>query len=111
MSVSGWAALLAGHWLVELWVGEHTPKGRWMYVLSGLALFFNAYARWPIAFAHALVKLKPLNRTALIETVAKLTLTVALFPYINIAAPIVAIVLIHSMYVMFSYQNLMNRRK
>ena len=58
-----------GHWLTELWVGEHAPQDKWMYFAAGAALFFSVISRWPISFAYAMVKLKDLTRVAFIEVI------------------------------------------
>ena len=99
--------LILGQWLAELWVGDQAPTERWMYLAGSLALFFNAIARWPMSFAFALIRLKPLVRVAGIEAAGKLILTVLLFPHFGIASPLMAIILIHVVYVTFAYQRIM----
>lgn len=98
--------MLMGRWLAELWVGEHAPDARWMYIAAGFALFFNAFSRWPISFAYALIQLAGLVKIAAIEVACKLILTIVLFQYINIAAPIIAYVITHVGYVAWGYQRL-----
>ncbi len=100
--------MLTGQWLTELWVGEHAPETGWMYIAGGFALFFNAFARWPISFAYALIRLRALVRVASAEVFGKLVLIFVLFPYISIAAPIVASVIVHIVYVARGYQKIMN---
>ncbi len=99
--------ILFGHWLAELWVGKHAPDQEWMYIAGGIALFFNTFSRWPVSFAYALIKLSALTRIAAIEVAGKLLLTVVLFPYLNIASPIIASILIHVGYVAYGYQKIM----
>ncbi len=95
-----------GQWLTELWVGEHAPKEQWMYVMAGLALFFNTFARWPIAFAYALIRLKKIIHILIIEIVTKVSLTYLLYDYFYIAAPLVASVAVHVFYAAIQYQRL-----
>jgi len=99
--------ILTGHWLAEMWVGDHAPQERWMYVAGGFALLFSSSARWPIAFAHALIKLRGLIMMATVELISKLSLTVMLYPKVGIAAPLVAIIITHSFYVAWGYQRIM----
>lgn len=99
--------MLTGQWLAELWVGEHAPDEGWMYVAGGVALFFNTFCRWPISFAYALIKLAALTRVTVIEVAGKLLLTVLLFPYFNIASPIIASIATHVGYVAYGYQRIM----
>ena len=98
--------MLTGQWLAEAWVGEHAPDEGWMYIVAGFALFFNAFARWPISFAYALIKLAELVKVAALEVVCKLALTIVLFQYYNIAAPIIASVITHIFYVALAYQKI-----
>jgi len=99
--------MLIGKQLAEFWVGEYAPDQEWMYTAGGIALFFNAFSRWPVSFAYALIKLAPLTRVAAIEVAGKLLLTISLFPYFNIASPIIASIFTHVMYIAYGYQNLM----
>jgi O-antigen/teichoic acid export membrane protein len=99
--------MLSGQWLAELWVGEHAPDQGWMYVAGGIALFFNTFSRWPVSFAYALIRLAALTRVAVIEVVGKLLLTALLFPYFNIASPIIASIATHIGYVAYGYQRIM----
>ena len=96
--------MVAGKWLVQLWVGQHAPSADWMYIAAGAALFFNTLARWPISFAYAMIRLAPLVRVAGIEVACKLMLTVLFFPYCTIAAPIVATVIVHLCFAVWAYQ-------
>ena len=102
--------VVVGKRLAELWVGDHALDQNWLYLVAGAALFFNTFARWPIAFAHALVELKPLVRVAAIEVIGKLLLILILYPLVGIAAPLVSIVLVHICYVFFAYQGIVKRR-
>lgn len=98
--------MLSGHWVAEIWVGKHAPESEWMYIAGGFALFFSAFARWPISFAYALIRLRDLVKVAVIEVVGKLMLIFILFPYFNIAAPIMATVIVHIIYVGWGYQRI-----
>jgi len=100
--------MIVGQWLATLWVGEHAPVESWMYIASGVALFFNSFARWPISFSYALIKLSPLIKIALVEVVSKIVLIIILFPYTGIASPIVALIITHACYVAWAYQKTMS---
>lgn len=102
---------LLGQMMTELWVGQYAPGTPWMYWLAGGALFFNATARWPIAFAHGLLKLKNLVTVAATEVVIKVLVTVLLFDLFGIVTPIIATIIAHSLYAFFAYQNLINWKK
>lgn len=99
--------ILSGKWLTELWVGQFAPSENWMYIVSGVALFFSLLSRWPISFSHALIKLPELNKVASFELIGKVTFTIMLYPYFNIASPAVGLIIIHLIYVAYAYQNLM----
>jgi len=99
--------MLTGHWITEIWVGEHAPAEQWMYIAGGFALFFNAFARWPISFSYALIRLPALTKVALIEVLGKVVLMIILFPYLGIAAPIIALIIVHVAYVAWGYQKTM----
>ena len=99
--------ILSGKWLTELWVGQFAPGENWMYVVSGVALFFSLLSRWPISFSHALIKLPELNKVGSFELIGKLIFTIMLYPYFNIASPAVGLIIIHLIYVAYAYQNLM----
>ncbi|WP_136808690.1 lipopolysaccharide biosynthesis protein [Desulfosediminicola flagellatus] len=99
--------MVGGHWLAELWVGEFAPDAGWMYIAGGLALFFNTFARWPISFSYAMIRLPELIRVAGIEVIGKVIFIGILFPFIDIAAPIVASVIMHVGYVGWKYQNML----
>ena len=98
--------IVTGQWLAELWVGEHAPQEQWMYVVCGVALFLNTFARWPISFSYALIKLSALTRVAAIEVICKLVLTVVLFQHFGIASPVIASILAHIFYVALAYQKI-----
>lgn len=96
--------MAAGQWVTRLWVGDYAPEADWMYIAGGAALFFNTFARWPISFAYALIRLRSLVKVALIEVVGKLIFMLLLFPRLDIAAPLIASVIIHTVYVGWAYQ-------
>ena len=98
--------IILGKTLVEIWVGEHAPQAQWMYTLAGVAMFFSAIARWPVSFAYALVRLKPLLGVATSEVVGKLLVSIWLFPYLNIASPVAATIIIHVLYAAIAYQKI-----
>ena len=99
---------LTGQFLTNLWVGEYAPKESWMYMVTSVALFFNLCTRWPISFSHALIRLAPLNKVGLIELIGKSILTFILYPYFNIASPIIAIIIVNILYVTKAYYKIMS---
>ncbi|MDH5444524.1 MAG: hypothetical protein OEY52_03140 [Gammaproteobacteria bacterium] len=101
--------ILFGKWLTEIWVGDYAPDHDWMYIVAGFSLFFNAFARWPISFAYALIKLRPLTMIISAEVVSKLLLTVVLFGAYNIAAPLLASVITHILFAAYFYQRLIRK--
>ena len=99
--------LAFGPWLTQMWVGEqYAPNESWMYWVASGALFFNAFARWPVSFAYAMVRLRSLVYVASLELISKLALTVLLFPYVSYTAPIIAVILVHLLFVGVAYQKL-----
>ena len=98
--------IIFGKFLVTLWVGENAPTENWMYIVAGFALFFFSISRWPISFAFAQIKLAQLVKLSFIEFVGKLSLTLVLFEYFTYASPLVAICIIHIIYVAWGYQKI-----
>jgi len=98
--------ILAGQWLAQLWVGEHAPQEHWMYIIAGVALFLNTISRWPVSFAYSLVKLRPLVKISFIEAFLKIFIIIVLYDNFGIASPLVAIVVIHSLYATMAYQKI-----
>ena len=98
---------LLGPWLVQLWVGAgNAPQDPIAYALAGAAIFWLGSARLPAVFAHALVRLRQLNTVAGLEVVAKLVLTVLLFPRFGILAPLIAISAVHLCGIAYAYPRL-----
>ncbi len=105
--VTGLGYGLLGPWLVRLWVGAgNAPEDPIAYALAGAAIFWLGSARLPAVFAHALVRLRQLNAVAGLEVVAKLVLTVLLFPRFGILAPLIAISAVHLCGVAYAYPKL-----
>jgi len=98
--------MIFGQKLTQIWVGSYAPGESWMYWLSGVALFLTSLARWPISFAYALIRLRPLVKIIAIELLAKSILTVLLFPIASFAAPIAATVITHGVYATWAYLRL-----
>ena len=95
-----------GKFLVTLWVGENAPSENWMYFIAGIALFFFSISRWPISFAFAQIKLEQLVKLSLIEFLGKVLLTLVLFDYFSYATPLIAMSIIHIIYVAWGYQKI-----
>lgn len=105
--VTGLGYGLLGPWLVRLWVGAgNAPEDPIAYALAGAAIFWLGSARLPAVFAHALVRLRQLNMVAGLEVVAKLVLTVLLFPRFGILAPLIAISAVHLCGIAYAYPRL-----
>ncbi|MEG3618593.1 hypothetical protein V5T82_09020 [Magnetovibrio sp. PR-2] len=101
---------LFGQAIVELWVGvEHTPQVSGAFALAGLGLFWMAIARLPVVYAFSTVRLQPLVAVLGFETIAKVIIVIALFPFVGLYAPLIAMSVIHVLGVAYLYQNL--RRK
>ena len=98
--------MLIGEHLVKLWVGDSAPKDDWMYYVAGLALFFYSISRWPISFAFAQVKLIELIKISFIELLFKFIFTLLLFKYFSFASPLIAVIIIHVIYVARGYQKI-----
>lgn len=95
-----------GQYIVKIWVGESAPSDSWMYYVAGLSLFFFSISRWPISFAFAQIKLEQLVRLSIIEFISKLLFTLVLFKYFSYATPLIAMIIIHVIYVAKGYQNI-----
>ena len=95
-----------GEFLVTLWVGNNAPNENWMYLVAGIALFFFSISRWPISFAFAQIKLVPLVKISFIEFLGKLLLTLVLFDHFTYASPLIAMSIVHIIYVAWGYQRI-----
>ena len=72
---------LLGPYLVELWVGaEQAPDNHLAYVLAGGAIFWSVRARLSAIYGFSLVRHGALNRATGIELVARVAMTLGLFP-------------------------------
>ncbi len=95
-----------GLYITSLWVGERAPSESWMYFVAGLALFFFSISRWPISFAFAQIKLEQLVRLSMIEFISKLLFTLVLFKYFSYTSPLIAMIIIHVVYLARGYQKI-----
>ena len=87
---------LLGPYLVELWVGaEQAPDSRLAYVLAGGAIFWSVSARLPAIYGFSLVRHAALNRATGIELVARVAMTLGLFPFMGYLAPLIAVNVAH----------------
>ncbi|MFM2130277.1 MAG: hypothetical protein RL477_1823 [Pseudomonadota bacterium] len=83
---------LLGHWLVSLWVGaDRAPESALAYALAGGSVFWLGISRFAMIFAFSLVALRPLIVIAACETAGRLLLTVILFRWFGVLAPVIAI--------------------
>jgi len=103
-AAAGLGYALLGPWLVRLWVGDafapDTPLG---FALAGGAVFWLVAARWPAAFAFAMVRLRALITVSGIELLVKLALTIALFPRLGFLAPLAALNIVHICGIAWAY--------
>lgn len=89
--IAGLSYGIFGSSLVALWVGEaNRPDVWWYYWVAGIVLFIQVVNRHDIILHYALAKLGRLVVPQFIELLLKVTLTLALFPSLGIAAPLVA---------------------
>jgi hypothetical protein len=103
----GMAYALAGPWVVRLWVGpEVAPDRPLAYALAGGAIAWLAAAKLHASFAYALGYVVPLQWIAGIEFALKLALFLALFPFVDYLAPLIAINIVHFFGIAWAYTRL-----
>lgn len=89
---AGLAYARFGSRMVELWVGsEYRPDSPWIYAVAGAALFFQVVNRHDVVLHYALARLGDLVKAQFLDLGLKVLLTLALFPALDVAAPLVAI--------------------
>ena len=95
-ALCGGTFALLGPYLVELWVGaEQAPDNHLAYVLAGGAIFWSVRARLPAIYGFSLVRHAALNRATGIELVARVAMTLGLFPFMGYLAPLIAVNVAH----------------
>jgi O-antigen/teichoic acid export membrane protein len=88
---AGLAYALFGSRMVELWVGpEYRPETPWVWSLAGGVLFFQVVNRHDVVLHYALARLGNLVKAQFLDLGLKVLLTLALFPALDVAAPLVA---------------------
>ena len=93
---AGLAYALLGPWITALWLGaEHAPKDAFGFVLAGMAIVWGGLARLPSILSYSLARFRVWNAIAFAEVVARLALTVALYPRFGYLSPLVAINVVH----------------
>lgn len=93
-----------GFRLVGLWVGsDRAPADMWLYWLAAAAVFWIGISRLPAIFAQALSRMRFLLWLAAIELAGKLLLIVVLLPRFGIAAPLIAITVVHALGAAYAY--------
>jgi hypothetical protein len=103
----GMAYALAGPWVVRLWVGpEVAPDRPLAYALAGGAIAWLVAAKLHASFAYALGHVVPLQWVAGIELALKLALFLALFPFVDYLAPLIAINIVHFFGIAWAYTRL-----
>jgi hypothetical protein len=103
----GVAYAVAGPWVVRLWVGaEVAPDRPLAYALAGGAIAWLVAAKLHASFAYALGHVAPLQWVAGIELALKLALFLALFPFVDYLAPLIAINAVHVFGIAWAYTRL-----
>ena len=106
-ALAGSIYALFGSFLLNLWIGNNAGDITWwIFLLAGLAAFYNSVVKWPAGVAFALVKTKNLLFVVSAELVAKLFLIIILFPKYNYFSPIIATVIVHSLGLFYLYLGL-----
>ncbi len=81
--------------MVALWVGrENRPEDPWLYWLAGSVLIIQAVNRHDIVLHYALAKLGRLVKAQFAELALKIPFMLLLFPRLDVAAPLVAALVI-----------------
>lgn len=98
---SGMAAVgygLLGPWAVRLWVGNaKAPADISLYLLAGAAIFWISLSRLPAILAQSMATMRGLLWVSSCELAAKLAMILLLFPHYGLAAPLLAITLVHGL--------------
>lgn len=89
---------LLGPWIVRLWVGSaKAPIDIYLYLLAGGAIFWISLSRLPATLAQSMAAMRGLLWVSGSELIAKFALILLLFPYVGLAAPLLAISLVHGL--------------
>jgi O-antigen/teichoic acid export membrane protein len=99
------AYALLGPWITMLWLGpEHAPKDQLGFVLAGTAIVWLGLARLPSILSYSFARFRLWLVIAAIEVMARLTLTVALYPRFGYLSPLVALNVVHVCGIAVAYQ-------
>ena len=102
---AGLAYALLGPWMTALWVGaEHAPKDQLGFVLAGSAILWIGLARLPSILSYSFARFRVWTGIASVEVMARLALTVALYPRFGYLAPLVALNVVHLCGIAAAYQ-------
>lgn len=102
---AGLAYALLGPWITALWLGaEHAPKDSLGFVLAGTAIVWLGLARLPSILSYSLARFRVWNGIAFAEVMARLALTVALYPRFGYLSPLVALNVVHLCGIAAAYQ-------
>jgi O-antigen/teichoic acid export membrane protein len=102
---AGFAYALLGPWITALWLGaEHAPKDSLGFVLAGTAIVWGGLARLPSILSYSLARFRVWNAIAFAEVMARLALTVALYPRFGYLSPLVALNIVHLCGIAAAYQ-------
>jgi O-antigen/teichoic acid export membrane protein len=102
---AGLAYALLGHWITALWLGaEHAPKEPIGFVLAGTAIVWLGLARLPSILSYSFARFRLWNGIATVEVMARLALTVVLYPRFGYLSPLVALNIVHVCGIAAAYQ-------
>ena len=102
---AGLAYALLGPWITMLWLGgEHAPKDQLGFVLAGTAIVWLGLARLPSILSYSFARFRVWTGIASVEVIARLALTVALYPRFGYLAPLVALNVVHLCGIAAAYQ-------
>lgn len=102
---AGFAYALFGPWITTVWLGSaHAPKESLGFALAGASIVWLGLARLPSILSYSLARFRAWGGVAIIEVVARLALTVALYPRVGYLAPLVALNIVHLCGIGAAYQ-------
>ena len=106
MAIPGGVAYAAlGPWITRLWLGlDQAPQERLGFALAGAGIVWIGLARLPSVLSFALARFRLWNRVALVEMIARVGLTVVLYPQFGYLSPLIALNAVHVCGIAVAYQ-------
>lgn len=90
---AGFGYMVLGPFIVSLWIGGQSQSDSWwLYILAGMALFFQVVNRHDVILHFATGRVGHLLIPHVLEVGLKLALTLVLVPSLGIGAPLAAFV-------------------